>query len=269
VLDIATQTWSAVDPASAVDGGSSAMYAPGKILKSGRSVDPDQPVIPSTATTYVLDMNQSTPAWRQTASMNFARTYHTLTLLPDGTVLATGGGPNTDALGVDNAVLAAELWSPATETWTTLASMQRPRLYHSTALLLPDARVLVLGGGRFNGGDAPTDQKSSEIFSPPYLFKGARPVITSAPTTATYGAGISVQTPDAASIGSVVLMKLGTVTHSFNTNQRIVPLAFIASAGTLSVQAPANANLAPPGHYMLFILNTNGVPSVASIVQLQ
>ena len=269
VLDIATQTWSAVDPASAVDGGSSAMYAPGKILKSGRSVDPDQPVIPSTATTYVLDMNQSTPAWRQTASMNFARTYHTLTLLPDGTVLATGGGPNTDALGVDNAVLAAELWSPATETWTTLASMQRPRLYHSTALLLPDARVLVLGGGRFNGGDAPTDQKSSEIFSPPYLFKGARPVITSAPTTATYGAGISVQTPDAASIGSVVLMKLGTVTHSFNTNQRIVPLAFTASAGTLSVQAPANANLAPPGHYMLFILNTNGVPSVASIVQLQ
>jgi chitodextrinase len=269
VLDIPTQTWSAVDPTTAVDGGSSAMYAPGKILKSGRSVDPDQPVIPSTATTYVLDMNQPTPAWRQTASMNFARTYHTLTLLPDGTVLATGGGPNTDALGVDNAVLAAELWSPATETWTTLASMQRPRLYHSTALLLPDARVLVLGGGRFNGGDAPTDQKSSEIFSPPYLFKGARPVITSAPTTATYGAGIGVQTPDAASIGSVVLMKLGTVTHSFNTNQRIVPLAFTAGAGTLSVQTPANANLAPPGHYMLFILNTNGVPSVASIVQLQ
>jgi fibronectin type 3 domain-containing protein len=268
VLNIATQTWSVVDP-TAVDGGSSAMYAPGKILKSGRSVDPDQPVIPSTATTYVIDMNQPTPRWRQTAPMNFARTFHTLTLLPDGTVLATGGGPDTNAVGVDNAVLAAELWSPVTETWTVLGSMQTPRLYHSNALLLPDARVLVLGGGRFNGGDAPTDQKSSEIFSPPYLFKGARPVITSAPTTATYGAGISVQTPDAASIGSVVLMKLGTVTHSFNTNQRIVPLTFTAGSGTLSVQTPANANLAPPGHYMLFILNTNGVPSVASIVHLQ
>jgi chitodextrinase len=268
VLDLATQTWSVVDP-TAVDGGSSVMYAPGKIMKSGRSVDPDQPVIPSTATTYVLDMNQATPAWRQTAPMNFARTFHTLTLLPDGSVLATGGGPTTDALGVDNAVLAAELWSPATETWTTLGSMQRPRLYHSNALLLPDARVLVLGGGRFNGGDAPTDQKSSEIFSPPYLFNGARPVITGAPTTATYATGISVQTPDAASIGSVVLMKLGTVTHSFNTNQRIVQLPFSAGAGTLSVQTPANSNLAPPGHYMLFILNTNGVPSVASIVQLQ
>jgi chitodextrinase len=268
VLDISTQTWSVVDP-NAVDGGSSVMYAPGKIMKSGRSVDPDQPVIPSTATTFVLDMNQPAPTWRSTAPMNFARTFHTLTLLPDGSVLATGGGPNTDALGVDNAVLAAELWSPVTETWTTLASMQRPRLYHSNALLLPDARVLALGGGRFNGGDAPTDQKSSEIFSPPYLFRGARPVISSAPSTAAYGTGISVQTPDAASIGSVVLMKLGTVTHSFNTNQRIVPLAFTAGAGTLSLQTPANANLAPPGHYMLFILNTNGVPSVASIVQLQ
>jgi chitodextrinase len=268
VLDLATQTWSVVDP-TAVDGGSSAMYAPGKILKSGRSVDPDQPVIPATKTTYVLDMNQPTPRWRQTAPMNFARVYHTLTLLPDGTVLATGGGPTTDAVGVDNAVLAAELWNPATETWTTLAAMQRPRLYHSNALLLADARVLVLGGGRFNGGNAPTDQLSSEIFSPPYLFKGARPVITAAPSTAAYGSGLSVQTPDAASIGSVVLIRLGTVTHSFNTNQRIVPLQFSAAAGTLSVQTPANANLAPPGHYMLFILNTNGVPSVASIVQLR
>ena len=80
---------------------------------------------------------------------------------------------------------------------------------------------------------------------------------------------ISVQTPDAASIGSVSLVRLGSVTHSFNTNQRIVPLPFTAGAGALSVQTPADANLAPPGHYMLFILNTSGVPSVASIVQLR
>ena len=179
--------------------------------------------------------------------MNFARTFHTLTVLPDGTVLATGGGPTTDAIGVDNAVLAIELWSPATETWTTLASMQRPRLYHSNALLLPDARVLVLGGGRFNGGDAPTDQKSSEIFSPPYLFKGPRPVITSAPTSTTYGANISVQTPDAASIGSVSLIKLGTTTHSFNTNQRIVPLSFTAGGGTLTCKPRPTPTSRRPG----------------------
>jgi len=268
VLDIGTQTWSIVDP-NPVDGGSSVMYAPGKIMKSGRSVDPDQPVIPSTATTYVLDMNQATPAWRETGTMAFPRTYHTLTLLPDGTVLATGGGPTTDAIGVGNAILAAELWSPVNETWTTLASMQKPRLYHSTALLLPDARVLVAGGGRFNGVNEPTDQLSSETYSPPYLFKGPRPTITSAPATATYGGNIAVQTPDAARIASVSLIKLGSDTHSFNMDQRFLQLPFAAAGGTLNVQAPANANLAPPGYYMLFILDTSGVPSVAATLQLQ
>jgi len=268
VLDIGTQTWSIVDP-NPVDGGSSVMYAPGKIMKSGRSVDPDQPIIPSTATTYVLDLNQATRAWRETGAMAFPRAYHTLTLLPDGTVLATGGGPTTDAIGVGDAILAAELWSPVTETWTTLASMQKPRLYHSTALLLPDARVLVAGGGRFNGVNESTDQLSSETYSPPYLFKGPRPTITSAPATATYGGNIAVQTPDAASIGSVSLIRLGSVTHAFNESQHIVQLPFTAASGGLNVQAPANSNLAPPGYYMLFILNTNGVPSVAATLQLQ
>jgi hypothetical protein len=200
--------------------------------------------------------------------MNFPRTYHTLTLLPDGTVLATGGGPTTDAVGVNSAILPAELWSPATQTWTVLGSMQRPRLYHSTALLLPDARVLVMGGGRFNGVNESTDQLSSEIFSPPYLFKGPRPVITSAPSTAAYGTNMNVQTPDAASIASVSLIRLGAATHAFDMNQHIAPLTYSIGAGGLNVQAPANANLAPPGHYMLFIINTSGVPSVASIVQL-
>jgi len=268
VLDIPTQTWSVVDP-TAVDGGSSVMYAPGKIMKAGRSADPEQPEIPSTTATFVLDMTQPTPRWRPTPPMAFPRAYHTLTLLPDGTVLATGGSPDTNELNVDNAVLAAEVWSPVTETWTTLASMSRPRLYHSTALLLPDATVVVMGGGRLASTDQPTDQFSAQVFSPPYLFKGARPVITSAPATAAYGASISVQTPDAASIGSVSLVRLGSATHAFNTNQRILQLPFTAGAGTLSVQTPANANLAPPGYYMLFILNANGVPSVASMVQLR
>jgi hypothetical protein len=268
VLDIGTQTWSVVDP-NPVDGGSSVMYSPGKVMKAGRSVDPDQPVVPSVATTYVLDMTLASPAWRETARMMFARTFHTLTLLPDGTVLATGGGPTTDAVGVGSAVLAAELWSPVTETWTTLANMQKPRLYHSTALLLPDARVLVMGGGRFNGLNESTDQLSSEFYSPPYLFKGARPAISSAPATAAYGGNISVQTPDAARIASVSLVKLGSVTHSFNMDQRFLQLQFTATGGILNVQAPGNANLAPPGYYMLFILDTNGVPSVSAILQLQ
>jgi uncharacterized protein (DUF1697 family) len=267
-LDINTQTWSVIDP-NAVDGGSAAMYLPGKIIKSGTSTNPDDPVVPSETTTYVLDMTQATPAWSEMAPMVFPRAYHTLTILPDGNVLVTGGGSTTDAVGVNAAIKAAEMWSPVTETWATMASMQKPRLYHSTALLLPDARVLVAGGGRFNGVNEPTDQLSSEIYSPPYLFKGARPVITSAPVQIGYGGTLTVQTPDASRIASVALIKLGSVTHAFNMDQRYVPLSFTSSSGNLSVQTPANGNLAPPGHYMLFIVDTNGVPSVATILNIQ
>jgi len=201
--------------------------------------------------------------------MAFPRAYHNLTLLPDGQVLVTGGGDTTDAVGLDGAIGPAELWSPVTKSWTTLAAMQTPRLYHSIALLLPDGRVLVGGGGRFNGPAAATDQTSIEIFSPPYLFKGARPVITTAPATTSYGATMMVPTPDAARIESVALVKPGSVTHSFNADQRYVPLSFTASGTALTVHAPANANLAPPGYYMLFIVDTNGIPSVAKFVRIQ
>ena len=186
------------------DGGSAVMYRPGKILKTGTSVDPDAAIRQAAATAYVLDMTQGSPAWTQVPSMNFARTYHTLVLLPDGNVLVTNGGPTTDAVGVNTAVLQAEMWSPGTQAFTKLASMATPRLYHSTALLLPDARILVAGGGRFNGLNEPTDQLSSEIYSPPYLFKGTRPVISSTPATIQYATSFSITTPDASQITSAM-----------------------------------------------------------------
>jgi hypothetical protein len=270
VLDVATQTWSVVDPV-AVDGGSSVMYLPGKILKTGTSHNPDLPPDPSAATAYLLDMTQPSPHWQLTTPMSFPRTYHNLTVMPDGTVLATGGGVTTNAIDPAGAVYAAELWSPVTQKWTTLSSMAVPRLYHSIAILLPDGRVLIEAGGRFNGypSNDPSDRLSAEIFSPPYLFKGARPTISSAPSSATAGSTISVQTPNAAEIASVSLIRLASVTHAFNTDQRYLPLTFTPNAGGLDVQMPANSNLAPPGYYMLFILNANGVPSVASIIQVQ
>jgi Concanavalin A-like lectin/glucanases superfamily/Domain of unknown function (DUF1929)/Bacterial Ig domain/Kelch motif len=267
-LDINTQTWSVVDTI-AFDGGSAAMYLPGKILKSGTSTSPEDPSVPSAENTYVLDMMQPSPKWREIAPMVFPRAYHTLTILPDGKVLATGGGPTTDAVGVNDAIKAAELWSPDTETWETLASMQAPRLYHSTALLLSDGRVLAAGGGRLDNAAAPTDQLSGEIYSPPYLFKGTRPVITFAPAQIGYGGTITVQTPDASRISKVVLIKLGSVTHAIDMDQRYVPLSFTAGASSLNVQTPANGNIAPPGHYMLFIVDSTGVPSVASILNIQ
>ena len=265
LLNLGSGTWSTLDP-NAVDGGSSVMYRPGKIMKSGTASDSDV-IGTAAATTYVLDTTQASPHWQQTASMAFARSHHYMTLLPDGTVLATGGGTTLDGTTLAAADLAAELWNPTTQTWTTMASEQVPRLYHSTALLLPDGRVLVAGGGRDFGREQ-ANETNMEIYAPPYLFKGTRPTITSAPSTLAYGGSFFVQTPDAANIASVVLIRNGAVTHSFNTEQRYLPLTFTQTPGGLTVQAPADANLAPPGYYMLYIVNANGVPAVAPFVHL-
>lgn len=196
VFNLTTQTWSAVG-GPAVEGGAAVMYQPSKFLKMGLSVESEDPVHNSTNTAYVLDMTQATPTWRQVASMANKRAYHNATMLPDGSVLVTGGGPTTAATNTSAAILPAELWSPTTETWTTLSSMNAPRLYHSEALLMPDGRVLISGGGRNALMTEPTDQFNSEFYSPPYLFKGPRPVITSAPTTVPYNQTFVVQTPNA------------------------------------------------------------------------
>ena len=135
-----------------------------------------------------------------------------------------------------------------------------PRLYHSAATLLPDGRVLSTGG---NGHPTP------EAFSPPYLFKGPRPTLTAVPSTIGYGQSFSVQSPDArANITKVTLIRITSVTHAFNQNQRLSVLSFTPGPGALDIVAPANANIAPPGHYLLFIVDGSGVPSIGSIVQL-
>jgi hypothetical protein len=269
VLNVATQTWTTVD-STILDAGSAVQYLPGKIMKTGSSYlsapADNGGGVPSAATTYVLDMNGSSPAWQQTASMANARTHLNLTILPDDTVLATGGSSDIGGVNPANAVYQAEIWSPVTLTWTRMASEQIPRLYHSTALLLPDGRVVVAGGGHnyFNNIAYP----NAEIYSPAYLFKGARPTITSVASTVAYGTSFFVGTPDGANISSVALIHNGSVTHAFNMDQSFVPLSFTQTSGGLTVQAPANSNLAVPGDYMLFLVNSNGVPSIAPMVRL-
>jgi len=265
VLDLNTQTWSVIDP-NIVDGASATMYLPSQFMKAGSATD-SQGVGPSSNTTFVLDMTQPTPAWRQTPSMAYPRSFMNLTMLPDGNVLATGGETDKNGGTIANAVYAAELWSPTTQTWSTMASMHTPREYHGTALLLPDARVLVSGMGA-DFGQVP-DQKSAEFYSPPYLFKGARPTISQSPAHISYGASFFVGTPDAATISKAVLIRTGAVTHFFDQNERYVPVSFTQTSGGLQLTAPLNANLAPPGMYMLFLVNSSGVPSVAPFVQLQ
>jgi hypothetical protein len=244
------------------------MYDAGKILAVGGGSP--------TASAEVINLNAGGAAWRSVPSMAVARRQMNATLLADGTVLATGGsnaaGFNTKP--TDDRVLAAERWNPTSETWTALARQTHYRLYHSNALLLPDGRVISVGSGQ-PAATGLSDDYTAEIFSPPYLFNldgtpAARPAISSVPTSVTYGQVISVGTPNASAIAKVTWIRLSTVTHATNMNQRLNYLAFTApNASTLSVTAPASGNLAPPGHYMLFILDGNGVPSVAKIVLIQ
>ena len=242
------------------DYGSAVMYEPGKILYVGGGDPP-------TNTAEVIDLNDANPTWRYTGSMAYARRHLNATILPTGDVLATGG---TGAPGFNNsagAVHAAELWSPTTETWTTLASNAVIRMYHSTSLLLPDGRVLHTGSG---DGARAADERNYELYSPPYLFRGARPSVTGfTPTVVEYGQTLFLDTPDGADIAKVTFIRTGSVTHAFDQATRFVPLAFSQVTGGLSVTLPVSRTTAPPGPYMLFLVNASDVPSIGRIVLLQ
>ena len=224
-----------------------------------------------------IDLNAAMPAWSVAAPMKFARRQHNATLLPDGTVLVTGGsrGGDFDNLGAGQPVHTAELWDPATGSWRELAAEAVDRCYHSTAVLLPDGRVFSGGGGEYamvvgvDQSNPPVNSHANaQIFSPPYLFKGARPLIGKAPAQIAYLADFDVETPAPAQISEVTWIRLASVTHSFDQNQRINFLKFTRGTNKITVTAPPNGNVCPPGHYMLFLLNSNKVPSIGAIIQI-
>jgi hypothetical protein len=222
---------------------------------------------PATATSEIIDMGAATPAWQYGPNMSQARTQMNAVILPNGEVLALGGSVNNEE--VASASLNADLYNPATNTFSSAGANAYPRLYHSVALLLPDATVWVAGGNPTRGSYV----QQMEIYQPPYLFNpdgtlATRPSITGAPSSISYGNAFTVTTPDAASISSVVLVRNGSVTHAFGFDQREVGMSFSVGNGSLTVTAPPNSNIAPPGYYMMFILNSSGVPSLAAFVQV-
>jgi Domain of unknown function (DUF1929)/Bacterial Ig domain len=249
--------------------GSHAVYDVGRTLVAGGG--------PSSNDVRVIDTNGATPQVSATSPMAFGRRQHNLTLLADGSVLATGGNSTGAGLvDMNGGVYNAERWNPATGQWTTLAAQAVTRQYHSTALLLPDGRVLSSGGGICGTCDQVGYlAKNAEVFTPPYLFKkdgsgqlAPRPEITGAPGTVSHGTSFQITTPNAASIQKVGVMRLGSQTHSVEMEQRYLPLSFTAGNGTLTATVPANVHTAVPGVYMLFIVDSAGVPSVAKIVNL-
>ncbi|CAN5504710.1 hypothetical protein BH20ACT23_BH20ACT23_03670 [soil metagenome] len=210
----------------------------------------------ATASAEIIDLSNSAPQWRSTQPMNYARKEANSVMLTDGTLLVIGGALGGGAY--QNPVKESELFDPATETWTVMDSQTAPRAHHSTSVLLPDARVLSAGH------DKGTLKTTGEIYSPPYLFKGARPTNSSAPAQADHGEQFTVGTPNPGSIERIALISAPSVTHSHTFDQRYVDLSFSAGPSSLSVTAPAHGAIAPPGNYMMFLLNTNGVPSIAA-----
>jgi hypothetical protein len=213
-----------------------------------------------TNTCEIIDYNQSSPQFVNTTPMHHARRHANATILPDKTVLVVGGGQTGT---YSNPVLTPELYDPVTAQWTLLPSHVYGRMYHSTSLLLPDGRVLVAGQ------DSGPGALTAEIYSPPYLFRGPRPVIASAPANVAWGQAFTINTPDANNIESLVLIKLGNVTHSVTFDQRLLEVPFeVASDSRLFASAPPTANRAPPGYYMLIALNDQDVPSVAKMIRI-
>ncbi len=215
---------------------------------------------PLTNTCELIDFAGAVPHWSYTTPMNHQRAHADVVILPDKTLLVVGGGTD-ESYG--NPQLIPELFDPQTQTWTELPPQVYGRMYHATTVLLPDGRVLSAGQdegpGMFTG----------EIYEPPYLFKGPRPQLDKAPQRVGYGSQFSLAGTPANEIGAIGLIAPTTNTHSFNNSQRYVELDFdILTPQALTVAAPANGNLAPPGYYMLFIVTPDGVPSVSRFVQV-
>jgi len=251
--------------------GTAVMYDTGKILTMGGAVNYEN--ANATANAHVITIGGTatapTVSTRKVASMGFARAYHNSVALPDGKVLVLGGTTYPKPFEDQNATRVPELWDPATETFTQLATEGTPRTYHSVALLLPDGRVFSGGGGLC--GSCTVNHFNGSIFTPPYLLNGdgtarTRPTITSAPATAANGTSITVATGGAVSRFSLV--RLGTATHTVDTDQRRLSVTSAPVTGGYSVQIPADKGIAVPGYYMLFALDAAGTPSVSRMIKI-
>jgi hypothetical protein len=239
------------------------MFAPFKVL-----------TVRANRIAQVVDISSFPPVVTNVSNLNYDRVWGNATLLPDGEVLATGGSASDNVLA--NVAYQAEIFNPISGTWTLVGqSAAIPRLYHSATLLFPDGSVLTGGGG----APAPTingvNELNAEIYYPAYLYlkdgsgnPAPRPQIVSAPGLLNLGQNFSVTMGSTDPIGFVDLVRVGSNTHSFDTEQRLIPVPFTQSGTTLTGTVDASPEKIPPGYYMLFVFNTNGVPSVAKMISI-
>jgi galactose oxidase len=257
--------------------GNAVLYDIGKILKVGGAPAYSQ----STGTTYatnsayLIDISagvNTTPKVTKLAPMTYERAFSNAVVLPNGEVVVVGGQSIPEPFTDSAAILVPEIWNPTTQTFSLLNPMQTPRTYHSTAILLPDGRVFVGGGGQCGTG-CPQNHLTAEILTPPYLLTSTgapatRPVIVAASPTAALGGTIAVTTQGP--VTSFVLMRLSSVTHTVSNDQRRIPLTISATntPESYTLAIPSDPGVVLPGYYMLFALNASGVPSVSTTVQI-
>jgi hypothetical protein len=215
----------------------------------------------STNNTYeILDATALSPAANWGISQPFPDNQHrslcSAVVLPDGNVFVCGGIQTTNS--------ACTMFNPETNAWSPMAALPSIRDYHSVALLLPSGQVMMAGW----------NNTAIEIYNPPYLFRGSRPVISSAPSLVHHGQTFFIESPDAAAIDKVVLVRPMAVTHQTDTEQKVLEMPCVHQPGKpnrLRLKAPHGGHphaLAQQGYYMMFALNSNGVPSVAKWIYL-
>jgi galactose oxidase len=258
--------------------GNAAMYDIGKILKVGGAPAYQQPstgTIYATNSAYLIDITAGVNGpvnVTQLAPMSYQRAFSSSVILPSGEVVVVGGQRIPQPFTDTTAILAPEIWNPATRAFSILKPMQTPRTYHSTAILLSDGRVFAGGGGQCGIG-CPQNHLNAEILTPPYLLNAdgsaaTRPVIVAASPSAALGSKLAVTTQ--APVASFVLMRLSAVTHTVNNDQRRIPLTIVATNGPESfvLAIPSDPGVVLPGNYMLFALDSKGVPSVSTTVNI-
>jgi len=246
----------------------SIMYDAGKILMAGGAAS-SADTAPGTNQAMTIDLNGPTPVKTVITPMANARKFDNAVLLPTGEVMIVGGNTSGVEFSDNGTILTPEIWNPDTRTWRAVADLSVPRNYHSVALLMTDGRVWSGGGGLCN---CSADHPDHQVYSPPYLFNtdgtlATRPSITSAPTNVGYGRTFSVQA--STGIDKFSLIKMSGVTHNLNSDLRFLKIPFTSpSSGQYNLTLPSNPNVLTPGYWMLFAVNTAGVPSVAKVIQV-
>jgi hypothetical protein len=247
-----------------------------RVMQLGGSWVDSPAGVDSVKTTEVFDEANAAAGWQYASSLHVGRGHGNTVLLPDGSMVEVGGGKGTtpdrrNQYVVSGAERQVELWDPATGAWRLGPAQVEGRAYHSTAVLLPDGRV-VSAGDDYNGTGGPgtgLSKDTLEIYSPPYLFRGARPKLNWAPSSVRWNTRFGVASPTAG-IKRAFLMAPTATTHATDMNQRSLQLSVAKrrDGRGYDLTSPQGPDAAPPGLYMLFLVNARGVPSIARWIRL-